>query len=101
MLGPNSQFKEACELRKCSAGALYELSLTDDYPQAFTVVLLALHCRTEMVPVNLTLRNVVELAIVCDKYDCRGGILPWVAIWTAACRPLILTSGYEEWLFVA
>jgi hypothetical protein len=46
-------------------------------------------------------RNVAELAIVCDKYDCRGGVLPWVETWAAPLKPLMLTSGYEEWLFIA
>jgi hypothetical protein len=101
MLGPNSQFKEASELRKCSVESPYELSLKDDYPHALTVVLLALHCRCEMVPVDLTFRNLLELAIICDKYDCRGGVLPWVETWTAPWKPFILTDGYEEWLFVA
>jgi hypothetical protein len=101
MLGPNSQFKKDCELRKCSVENPYELSLTDDYPRALMIVLLALHCRSGMVPVDLTFRNLVELAVVCDKYDCREELLPWVDIWAAAWKPRILTSGFEEWLFIA
>ena len=112
MLGPDSQFKKASEFRMPSAENPYELSLEDDYPYALTVVLLALHCRDEMVPVNPALKNLVELAIVCDKYDCRGGVLSWVDTWTAAWGPRggtlpwveksgLLESGYEEWLFVA
>jgi hypothetical protein len=101
ILGPNSQFKEASELRKCPIETPYELPLTEDYPDALTTVLLALHCRCEMVPVDLTFRNLVELAIVCDKYDCPGGVLSWVESWTAPWKPLVLTSGYEEWLFIA
>jgi hypothetical protein len=101
MLGPNSQFKEACELRKHSVEDPYELSLTEDYPRALMVVLLALHCRSGMVPGDFTFKNLVQLAIVCDKYDCREGLLPWVDTWTAAWKPYMFTSGYEEWLFVA
>jgi hypothetical protein len=101
MLGPNSQFKEACELRKCSVENPYELYLTEDYPQALTAVLLALHCRTEMVPVELTFKNLLELAIICDKYNCAGGVWVWVEAWIADWEPLKVTSGYEEWLFIA
>ena len=115
MLGPDSRFKEASELRMRSAENPYELSLEDDYPYALTVILLALHCRDEMVPVKLAFKNLVELAIVCDKYDCRGGVLSWVDTWTAAWKIQrvswfgkgstwdlrFLERGYEEWLFVA
>ena len=103
MLGPDSQFKEACELRTCSVEKPYELSLEDDYPHALTVTLLALHGRSDMVPVEITFRNLVELAIVCDKYDCRGGVLPWVDTTAEAWKHRMLDqeSGYEEWLFVA
>ena len=101
MLGQDSQFKEASELRKCSIENPYELSLVDDYPNALTIVLLALHCRSELVPVSITFRNLVELAIVCDKYDCREGVFSWVGTWTAAWKPRMLEKGYEEWLFVA
>ena len=101
MLGPHSQFREASEFRTRSADNPYELSIVDDYPYALTAILLALHCRGEMVPVNPAFKDLVELAIVCDKYDCRGGLLPWVDIWTAAWKPRLLESRYEEWLFIA
>jgi hypothetical protein len=101
MLGPNSKFKEACELRKCSVETPYEHSLTEDCPEALMVTLLVLHCRSGMVPVDLAFRNLVELAIVCDKYSCPEGLLPWMETWTASWTPLILTRGYEEWLFIA
>jgi hypothetical protein len=101
MLGPNSQFREACKLRKCSVENPYELSLTENYPHALTIVLLALHCRTDMVPVELRFENLLELAIVCDKYDCAGEVLPWVGTWAEYWEPLKLTSGYEGWLLIA
>jgi hypothetical protein len=101
MLGPDPEPGRCCERRKCSIGYPYEHDLTEEYPHALTVVLLALHCRSKMVPADLTFRNLVELAIVCDKYDCQEGVLPWVETWTAPWKPLMLTSGYEEWLFIA
>ena len=101
MLGPDSQFKEASELRVHSAENPYELSLEDDYPYALTVILMALHSRSDMVPVDPAFKDLVELAIVCDKYDCRGGVFPWGDVWGAAWKPRMLESGYEEWLFVA
>ena len=101
MLGPDSKFKEASELRMRSAENPYELPLEDDYPYALTVILLALHCRYEMALVDPTFKDLVELAAVCDKYDCRGGVLSWVDSWAAAWKPHMLEKGYEEWLFIA
>jgi hypothetical protein len=100
MLGPSSQFKEACELRKSPTDELYELCLEDDW-SALMVVLLALHCRSEMVPVSLSFDNLLRLAIVCDKYDCAGGVAPWARAWTEGWSSIALDPGHEEWLFIA
>lgn len=101
MLGPNSNFKEACELRKSKSAEPHVISLDDDYPQALAVVLHVLHLRNDKVPQKITFDNLYELAVICDKYDCAVAMSLWISIWVRQWSDLSLDSGYERWLFIA
>lgn len=102
MLAPSSPFKEARELREGTGSPEpYHLSLMDDNPDALGVILLALHCQNDRVPTVLAFQNIVDLAIVCDKYDCAAGVSQWVDTWVHPWKEHILQKGYEKWLFVA
>lgn len=102
MLGPSSSFKEACELRTQTANTdPYRLTLEDDNPEALGVILLALHCQNTLVPKTVTFQNLVDLAIICDKYDCAAGVSLWVDIWKKDWTSSALKPGYEQWLFIA
>jgi hypothetical protein len=102
MLGNSSRFKEACELReKAGSSEPYKLTLVEDNPEALGVILLALHCQNDRVPQSLSFEQLNNLAIVCDKYDCAVGVLPWVDIWTKPWKLYADTTGYERWLFIA
>lgn len=102
MLGPASSFREACELRKMSATAEpYRLVLEDDNPEALAVILLALHCQNKFVPVTVSFQNLLDLAIICDKYDCATAVSLWTDIWTKDWKKMAQDAGYEQWLFIA
>lgn len=102
MLGPSSNFKEACELRAAAADAQpYVLSLGEDDPQALAVVLNALHLQGSKVPISISFQNLVDLAIICDKYDCAPGVTLWADVWTEVWKNYALEPGFERWLFIA
>lgn len=102
MLGPNSSFKEACELRTRSTNTEpYRLQLEDDNPEALAVILLALHCQNFLVPKAISFKNLLDLAIICDKYDCAAGVSLWIDIWSQKWKAMALVAGYEQWLFIA
>lgn len=102
MLSPTSSFREAYEFRTMTAGTEpYRLVLTDDNPEALAVILLALHCQNKLVPVAISFQNLLDLAIICDKYDCAAAVSLWVDIWTKDWRGVQQDAGYEQWLFIA
>lgn len=102
MLGPTSSFKEACELRTKTADTEpYRLVLADDNPEALAVILLALHCQNKFVPVDISFQNLLDLAVICDKYDCAAAVSLWADIWVKDWKKMAQDAGYEQWLFIA
>jgi hypothetical protein len=102
MLGPSSSFKEACELRASAISSEpYVLQLGEDDPQALVVVLNALHLQGSKVPISISFQNLVDLAIICDKYDCAPGVTLWADVWTEVWKKYALEPGFERWLFIS
>lgn len=102
MLGPSSSFKEACELRASAVSSEpYVLQLGEDDPQALVVVLNALHLQGSKVPISISFQNLVDLAIICDKYDCAPGVTLWADVWTEVWKKYALEPGFERWLFIS
>lgn len=102
MLGPDSNFKEACELRDAEASTEpYVIPLEDTDPRALAVILNAIHLRNDYVPQSISFANLYELAVICDKYDCAAAVTLWVFIWIKSWKDLALQPGYEKWLFIA
>ncbi|RPB22950.1 hypothetical protein L211DRAFT_839299 [Terfezia boudieri ATCC MYA-4762] len=125
MLGPNSRFREGTNLKLAAvAGGLQssgsnstpmELSLTDDDPDAFAVILRILHLDFDNIPTAMSAfgtdeeqYKLHEMAIICDKYDMRHVLLFWLKLWTA---PYLKTLNFNNiamssktgtrWLFIA
>lgn len=102
MLGPNSSFKEACELRDSKAlNEPHMIPLGDTDPQALAVILYALHLQTDKVPRFVSFENLYKLAVTCDKYDCANAVSLWASIWTNGWEHYALLAGYEKFLFIA
>lgn len=103
MLSPYSAFKEAIELRVAETETKpYILPLKSDNPEAFAAILYAIHLQSENVPKHTqNFDQLVNLAIICDKYDCATAMGHWKEKWVAQWRDKALVLGYERWLFVA
>ena len=125
MLGPDSRFREGTNLklatvaggqqRSCPSSTPMELSLTDDDPDAFAVILRILHLDFDNIPNAMALsaedeekHKLYEVAIICDKYDMRHVLLFWLKIWTAPCLNMLnfkniamSTTTGSRWLFIA
>lgn len=77
-------------------------TLSDDDPVALAVILNAIHLQTSKVPKTVTFKQLMKLAILCDKYDCVPAVKPWVDIWIAPWRRSYATvPAVTEWLFIA
>jgi len=101
-LGPHSQFREAAELQ--SSHKLYQMPIGEDLgfdPTAMAVVLCVLHGRASYIPDTIDFENLLEIAIICDYYDCAAAMSPWDKTWMQPLQKLSTESGYEDWLFLA
>jgi len=76
------------------------LNLKDDNSDALLVVYWIIHLRSEKVPSTCTFRQLLDLAILCDKYDCALVIKDSLRLWLDHGMSLALESGHEAWLFI-
>ncbi|KAF8538948.1 hypothetical protein BDD12DRAFT_910466 [Trichophaea hybrida] len=110
-LGPSSGFADAIELRRSQAAAtsvsdhaLYNMPIGDDLgfdPTAMAVVLYVIHGRMEHIPETIEFGNLLDVALICDYFDCAVTMSPWNKAWMQPLEHLVLQPGYEDWLFVA
>lgn len=87
MLG--STFREGQLLK--SEGKLV-LDLEDDDPEAFTILLNAIHGRTREMPEKIDLKMLTQLSILADKYQILDAVRHYVSQWTRAILKNIETS---------
>lgn len=112
MLGPTSKFKEATELRTAGdTDELYELAIEDDDLKVLRYILLYLHHQNLEVPTKISFQELVQVAVVIDKYDLRVALRfmgeMWLQQWkdkpvvSREWDSLLPQSRYENWLFVS
>jgi len=111
MLGPKSSFAEAVELRKnrlelletdsLDTKELYKLEVEDHDPTALAAVFSVIHTRTKNLPDNIPFEGLLQIAIICDYYDCAAAMRPWDDMWMKPWKGEALTTGFESWLFIA
>ncbi|KAA8898834.1 hypothetical protein FN846DRAFT_800026, partial [Sphaerosporella brunnea] len=107
MLGSKSKFAEAVALRASkSSGStslddLYRLDVFEHDATALAVVLYVLHARADRIPETIAFEELMEVAYVCDYYDCAVAMKPWDKGWMEQWREYVQKPGYEGWLFLA
>lgn len=92
MLSSHNGFKEASD---------EEITFPDDNPQAVFIVLVACHLRFQDVPEQLEFTELVNLCVLCDKYDCVSILRPWLSAWMAPWKSSVAKIGYEGWVFIS
>lgn len=94
MLDPNGPFRE-------SQSDNSEIIFPDDDPEALLILLSAAHLRFQEVPKHLSFERLLNVCVLCDKYDCITLVRPWIFEWKV--RQIVPTDWelYEEWLFIA
>lgn len=60
-----------------------EILLVDDDPEALLTVLRVAHLRFYEVPKFINLQQLLQIAMLCDKYDTVAICRPFIAGWTA------------------
>lgn len=96
MLGPEGHFKEA----DTSVGTR-EVHFAEDDGDALLLLLRIAHLEFAELPATLTYEQLLDVAILCDKYDVLRLVRPWSAKWEDSWKPSACDSGHEESLFIA
>jgi hypothetical protein len=95
------EWREGEELQK---NGCIELDVPDTDPEAFSILLDLMHCRTQEVPTSVTFDELVELAVQVDYFQCHGvlGLYParWIEPWKAK-RPNAYCDETVKWIFVS
>ena len=97
MFDPNSRFKK----QYSAASGLQEVRLEEDDPDAISLVLGIAHLHFKKIPAFLDYRQLLNLAVVCDKYDVVALVRPWYSKWEEHLSTLACDPYFEEWLFIA
>ncbi len=94
-------FKEG-ELLK--SGGKAEISLHDDDPVTFEILMYIIHNRPKRVPRQITLETFVKLAILVDKYQTHEIMDLYVELWMVELKKTVperLTDDILSWLCVS
>ncbi|KAF2422608.1 hypothetical protein EJ08DRAFT_477381 [Tothia fuscella] len=78
-----------------------EVAFPEDSVKALNIVLRLAHLRYVQVPKILKFSTLIELAILCDKYDLVSLVRPYLHDWCAPHSEQLCAVGYEEWLYLA
>lgn len=100
MLGPDSNFEEACAPREATTKP-YTLLLSDDYHVAFSILLYAIHLQSDKVFRSLDYPTMHNLAVICDKFDCARAVEPWVPFWKDLAGDIGKRWLFTTWVFKA
>ena len=90
-----------------SDGPEYELDINYEAalrvnPAVFRAMLNAIHGRPDELPETVTYEFLLDLAEICDHYQCAEALAPWIKVWTKSpeLEKLVLLRGYEDWLYI-
>lgn len=78
-----------------------QIDFSEDDGEALLLLLRIAHLQFNKVPSNMEPAAILNVAILCDQYDCVGIVKPWLPLWLVNVAIQINEPGYEKWLFVA
>ena len=87
MLNPKSQFKEA---------ETQEVEFPEDDLDALLIILRVAHLKFRDLPESVSFDGLVNLAVICDRYDTVGVVRKWLPEWLAPWYKESCSPGYEE-----
>lgn len=95
MLAPDSPFLEAKEVGHG------KLSFPEDDAAPLAILLHIAHLNFDKVSHYISFQQLLDLAVLTDKYGATKLVRPWIQSWIAVVQHLLLQPAYEEWLWIA
>ena len=78
-----------------------QIDFSEDKGEALLPLLRIAHLQFSKVPPKLTFKSILDIAVLCDKYDCVGLVKPWLPLWLVNEEIQYREPKHEEWLFIA
>jgi hypothetical protein len=78
-----------------------QLDFTEDDPDALLLLFRIAYLRFTKIPLTLDLDILLQVAVLCDQYDCVGLVYPWVEGWMAKEDETGGDDYSSNWLFIA
>ena len=78
-----------------------EIDFADDNGEALLILLRIAHLRFQDNPATLPYQTLLQVAVLCDQYQCVNLVRPWLPQWLADEETSSLQLGNESWLFIA
>jgi hypothetical protein len=70
-------------------------------PMVLNIVFYVIHGQVGKIPGNIQFPHLIELARVCEEYQCTSTLLPLCQKWIEQWRWTINERSYEDWLYIA
>ncbi|KAE8447183.1 hypothetical protein EG329_011014 [Mollisiaceae sp. DMI_Dod_QoI] len=80
-----------------------QIDFTEDDSAALAILLNIAHLKFHMVPAWLPYQLLLQVAVLCDQYDCVNLVLPWLldTRWLKGESVESLKLGQHKWLFIS
>lgn len=77
------------------------INLQGDSGEALLILLRVAHCQFSLLPSEIEFETILEMAVLCDRYDCVELVKPWLDSWLVNEQSECYKPGQEGWLFIA
>ncbi|TEY44014.1 hypothetical protein BOTCAL_0356g00160 [Botryotinia calthae] len=78
-----------------------ELDFTEDDPEALLILLQIAHLKFSNIPAKLSYDVLYNISILCNQYDCRRLVKPWIQDWLKNESTEAYLPHKEGWLWIA
>jgi hypothetical protein len=78
-----------------------EVDFSDDNGEALLILLRIAHLRFHDTPTTLAYQTLLQVAVLCDQYQCINLVRPWLPQWLADEEQSSRKFGQENWMFIA
>lgn len=80
-----------------------EIDCSGDDSEALLILLSIAHLKFQNVPNNPQYATLLQIAVLCDQYDCVGLVRPWLSetLWLKDELADSILPDHHQWLFIA
>lgn len=86
------------ELPPASDGNMREMSMLMDNGNAILILVNIAHGRFRQISSVQAVRSIHDLAIICERYECTGLVMPYVAAWINVAFPRTSEVDVLKWI---